>query len=173
VIRAIRREADEARAGRPGQIICKCNAIVDRDVIRALYEASNAGVQIDLLIRGVCCLVPGLAGLSENIRVRSVVGRFLEHSRVYWFLAGGAKETYIGSADWMDRNLVRRVEVLVPVLDPKLKDWIRTVMLERYLCDRARTRIMQADGSYTRPDDRTPDVHAQFLADLEPSDTGK
>jgi polyphosphate kinase len=140
---------------------------VDRDIIRALYEASSAGVEIDLLVRGICCLVPGIPGLSENIRVRSVVGRFLEHSRVYWFGGDGSPRVYIGSADLMDRNLNRRVEALVPIQSAPLRRWLRDIYLERYLSDRKRTRLMGPDGTYSRPKEMAEgtDVHEQFVAD--------
>ncbi len=170
LIGRIRREAEHARNGRPARIICKCNAVVDREIIDALYDASSAGVEIDLLVRGISCLRPGREGLSENIRVRSVVGRFLEHSRVYWFDNDGNPECFIGSADLMDRNLERRVEVLAPIEDPEIRTWLRNVLLERYLSDRGRTRELKEDGSYTRrrdAGDPTPDVHDQFLADLQ------
>ncbi|MCA9568192.1 MAG: polyphosphate kinase 1, partial [Myxococcales bacterium] len=149
LIERIEREADLCRKGRPGRIIAKCNAIADAEMIRALYDASQAGVQIDLLVRGICCLRPGIPGLSENIRVRSVVGRFLEHSRIYWFDNDGEPDCYIGSADWMDRNLDRRVEVLTPVEAPELRTYLRS-LLQRYLDDVQRTRVMQPDGTYER-----------------------
>ena len=166
----IHHERDEALAGRPGQIIAKCNAITEKVVIAALYEASQAGVQIDLLIRGMCCLIPGRPGMSDNIRVRSVVGRFLEHSRVYWFRNGEAPQVYIGSADWMGRNLNRRIEILAPIQDPAHKSWIRDVYLEAYLSDVQRTRVMQPDGSFVRLRDSVPegpDVHLGFLAEVQ------
>jgi polyphosphate kinase len=160
-------EAAEARVGRPGRIVAKMNALTDIVVIDALYDASRAGVEIDLLIRGTCCLLPGVEGMSEKIRVRSVIGRFLEHERLYAFHHGGENRVFIGSADWMERNLDRRVEVLAPVLDKVHARWLRDVLLERYLTDRARTRMMQPDGRYVRirtsPDDE--DVHEQFMAD--------
>ncbi|MCB9688907.1 MAG: polyphosphate kinase 1 [Alphaproteobacteria bacterium] len=159
-------ETEQARQGLPAAIVIKCNGVTDHDVIDALYEASRAGVRVDLIVRGICCLRPGVPGLSDNIRVRSVVGRFLEHDRIFWFANGGSPRCYIGSSDLMERNLERRVEVVVPVLDPGHATWLREVHLARYLQDRARTREMQRDGSYVRlrsdPDD--PDVHAQFMA---------
>ena len=160
-------EATEAREGRPASIIAKCNGITEQQVIDALYDASRAGVRIDLLVRGICSLIPGVPGMSENIAVRSVVGRFLEHERIYAFHHGGEHRVFIGSADWMERNLDRRIEILVPVLDPTLSSWLRDVLLARYLADRARTRIMQPDGTYTRLGASTdePDVHEQFMAD--------
>ena len=169
LIERILAEAEHARAGRPSRIVFKCNAVVDRDIIRAMYEASTAGTRIDLLVRGICCLVPGVPGLSENITVRSVVGRFLEHSRVYWFGNADQPVVYIGSADLMDRNLMRRVETLTPVDSPSLRTWLCDHYLARYLADEGRTRIMGPDGTYRRleggPD--APDVHAQFLADID------
>lgn len=169
LIGLIEAEAASCRTGGAGRIIAKCNAVVDRELIRTLYRASQAGVEIDLLVRGICCLVPGVPGLSENIRVRSVVGRFLEHSRVYWFDGAGSPRAYIGSADLMDRNLNRRVEALVPVQSAALVTWLREVFLERYLQDRRRTRVMSSDGSYERLESgqQGPDVHAQFLSDVE------
>ena len=168
VIERIEFEAAEARAGRPASIIAKCNALTDTDVIDALYEASRAGVQIDLLIRGICCLLPGIPGLSETIRVRSVVGRFLEHHRIYWFERAGTPAAYIGSADWMDRNLERRVEVTTPILDPDHARWLREDVLQAYLDDNVRTRLMLSDGSYRRltppPEGPRYDVHETFMA---------
>lgn len=168
VLERIAFEANEAREGRPARMILKCNAIIDREVIEALYDASQAGVEIDLLVRGICGVVPGVPGLSESIRVRSVVGRFLEHSRVYWFHHAGAPQVFIGSADLMGRNLRRRVEVLVPIDDPDHARWLRDVYLARYLADVGRTRCMGADGGFTRLRDEAegPDVHQQFLDEL-------
>jgi polyphosphate kinase len=171
LVERIRREAEEARANRTAHLIIKVNSVADPDMIRELYAASRAGVKIDLLVRGICCLVPGQKDLSHNITVRSVVGRFLEHSRVYWFHNGGDPEILIGSADLMDRNLRRRIEVLAPIEDPALKTWIRTVLLERYLADVGRTRQMQSDGSWVRLRDGhrgvNPmlDVQQQFIKD--------
>ena len=165
LLERIAHEAAEARRGAPAQIIAKCNAITDRDVIEALYDASQAGVQIDLLVRGICCLLPGVPGLSERVRVRSVVGRFLEHDRIYWFHRGGKPVVYIGSADWMDRNLERRVEVLTPILDHDHATHLRNVVLQAYLDDTMRTREMQPDGSYVRVAEGLDpiDVHQLFM----------
>lgn len=147
--RRVRREIDNARAGKPARMILKMNALVDRRMVRLLYEASGAGVQVDLLVRGVCSLRPGLAEVSENIRVTSYVGRFLEHTRIYWFRNGGRSEVLIGSADLMSRNLDRRVEVLVPVLDRTLVARLRGI-LDVYLSDTAHTRRLLPDGTYQR-----------------------
>jgi polyphosphate kinase len=165
LLERIAHEAAEARRGQPARVIAKCNAITDRDIIEALYEASAAGVEIDLLVRGICCLLPGVPRLSERIRVRSVVGRFLEHDRIYWFHRGGKPVVYIGSADWMDRNLERRVEVLTPVLDTDHADYLRKEVLQVYLDDTVRTRRMRSDGTYERvPEGLEPvDVHQVFM----------
>ncbi len=146
----IERETRNARRGRPARIIAKCNAIVDPPIIRALYRASQAGVQIDLIVRGQCTLVPGLRGISSHIRVRSIVGRFLEHSRIFYFENNGDPEVYLGSADWMPRNLYERVEVLFPLSDPRLKERICEEILPAYLADNRKTRILGSDGLYTR-----------------------
>lgn len=159
-------EQSQAEAGRPASVILKCNAITEPDVVRALYSASTAGVQIELLIRGICAVVPGLPGISENIRVRSVVGRFLEHSRVFWFQHAGRPRVYIGSADLMGRNLNRRIEVLVPIEDRRLARWFYQEYLRSYLDDVQRTRVLQSDGTYRRLRDEQPDgpdVHAYWL----------
>lgn len=150
MIGLIKREAEHARAGRPARIAAKLNRIADRPVIEALYEASQAGVKIDLVVRGICMLKPGLPGLSETIRVRSVVGRFLEHSRVYYFQNGGDEEVYMGSADWMSRNLDHRVEVITPVLDDNLRRYLKDVLLAAYLRDNTHARELKPDGSYER-----------------------
>ncbi len=142
------REIEHQRAGRPAHIIAKFNRLADLQIIEKLYEVSKAGVQVDLIVRGICMLRPGIPGLSENVRVRSVVGRFLEHSRVFWFSNGGDDEVYIGSADWMARNLKHRIEVVAPVTDPKSKRYLRDVLLDAYLSDNTKARELQADGSY-------------------------
>ena len=145
----IRREIGHQRCGEHGHLILKMNALEDPDLIQLLYEASGAGVTVDLLIRGICSLRPGLPGVSDNIRVTSIVGRFLEHSRVFYFRNGGADEVYLGSADLMPRNLNRRVEVLFPVAAPRLVARLRDEILATYLADRAAARYMHSDGSYT------------------------
>jgi polyphosphate kinase len=139
------REIEHARAGRPAHVVIKNNAVTDPAVIRALYRASQAGVDIDMIVRGVCCLKPGIPDVSDRIRVRSVVGRFLEHSRVYWFANGGEHEVFIGSADLMERNLDRRVEVFCPVRDATLADHIRSIVLDTYLRDTERAYLLHGD----------------------------
>ena len=146
----IHREAEHARAGRPARIIAKMNALLDKPVIQALYAASQAGVEIDLIIRGMCALRPGVRGISDRIRVRSVVGRLLEHSRIYFFANGGDEQLYLGSADWMPRNLYERVEVVFPVFDPLLRQRVRQEIVESYLADTAKARLLQSDGDYVR-----------------------
>ncbi len=150
ILGLIEREAANARAGRPARIVAKMNSLVDPDVILALYRASVAGVQIDLLVRGICCLRPGLPGVSENIRVRALVDRFLEHARIFVFEAGGATEVYAASADWMQRNFQRRVEVLFPIEDPKLKARLVDEILAIELSDDVKARRMLPSGAYER-----------------------
>ncbi len=150
MVEMIEREATHQKKGRPAHIIAKINSLTDTGIIRALYEASQEGVPIDLILRGVCMLRPGVPGLSETITVRSIVGRFLEHSRVFYFLNGNEEEVYIGSADWMRRNLDRRVEVVAPVEDERLKRILRDDILDAYLRDNVKARLLQADGSYAR-----------------------
>jgi polyphosphate kinase len=145
LVELIRREI---ALGERGRLIFKMNALEDKAMIRLLYEASRAGVKVDLIVRGLCCLRPGIPGLSENITVRSIVGRFLEHSRVFYFGNGGQEEVYAGSPDLMPRNLDRRVELLFPVLNPKLVRYLRDVVLERYLADTRKVRLGLPDGTY-------------------------
>src|SRR6201999_2848314 len=149
-IRMIHREAEHAAAGRPARIIAKMNSLLEQAVIEALYEASRAGVQIDLIVRGICSLRPGIPGVSDHIRVRSVVGRFLEHSRIFYFANGGEDEIYCGSADWMPRNLFERREVVFPVRDTQIRNRIRYEILAAYLADTAKSRMETGDGSYRR-----------------------
>ena len=144
----IDREIEHREAGRGGRLIFKTNSLVDRRIIEKLYEASQAGVDIDLIVRGMCCLRPGLPGLSENIRVRSIVGRFLEHSRIYWFGNGGEQEVYLGSADLMTRNIDRRIETLFPVRSPDIRRHLHDEVLAIYLADDTKARLMDGDGSY-------------------------
>lgn len=150
ILRLIEREAVKSTPKAPGRIIAKMNALVDAPTIAKLYEASRAGVRIDLLVRGTCCLRPGLPGISENIRVTSILDRFLEHSRLYYFHNGGNPEIYSGSADWMPRNFNRRVEILYPILDNDLKSRIMDEILMTSLMDNVKARLMQPDGSYVR-----------------------
>src|SRR5438270_12034716 len=147
-IALIDREADHARQGRDARIIAKMNALLDKNIIQALYRASQAGVQVDLLVRGICALRPGVRGVSDNIRVRSIVGRFLEHSRIFYFANDGEEEIYIGSADWMPRNLYERVEVLVPLRDEMLRQRVRHEILGAYLADNRKARILLKDATY-------------------------
>jgi len=150
VIAAVRNEARIAREGRPARIVAKMNALLEPELIEELYAASQAGVEIDLLVRGVCTLRPGIPGLSDNIRVRSIVGRFLEHTRVFHFLNDGADDVYLGSADWMDRNFFRRIELAFPVLDSALKARVVREGLQVYLEDNAQAWLMNAEGNYER-----------------------
>src|SRR6266480_4784492 len=146
----IERETANAKAGRPARIIAKLNRLADPRIIQALYDASAAGVEIDLIVRGICMLRPGVPKLSENIRVRSIVGRFLEHSRILYFANDGKEEIYIGSADWMPRNLNRRVEVVCPISDPAMRAYLKDVVLEAYLRDNVNARQLRPDGFYDR-----------------------
>jgi polyphosphate kinase len=146
----IDRETEHALAGRPAGIRAKLNAITDGGLVRALYRASQARVPIDLIVRGMCVLRPGIPGVSETIRVRSIVGRFLEHSRVFAFTNGGEREIFIGSADWMGRNLDRRVETVVPVRDPEIGDVIERDILDLLMADNVKARVLNSDGTYER-----------------------
>ena len=153
VLRAIQNEVQHAQNGKKGRIIAKMNALLEPEVISALYEASRAGVEIELIVRGVCALKPGIPGVSENIRVRSIAGRFLEHTRVFYFHNDGVEDVYLSSADWMDRNFFRRVEICFPVLDPKLKKRVINEGLKPYLEDNCQAWDMDAEGHYSL---RTP-----------------
>ncbi len=146
----IKREIELQKGGTPGHILFKMNSLVDKSMIQLLYQASQAGVQVDLNVRGICCLRPGVSGLSENIRVISILGRFLEHSRIYYFKNGGDEQIYMGSADLMPRNLNRRVEVLFPLEDPRLVRYVRDEVLATSLKDNVKARLMLPDGSYER-----------------------
>jgi polyphosphate kinase len=174
-LRLIRREQEHAQAGRPAHIVAKMNALLEPSIIQALYQASQAGVEIDLIIRGLCILRPGVTGLSERIRVRSIVGRLLEHSRIFHFANGGNDEVYLGSADWMPRNLFERCEVVFPVRDPAVMARIHNEILPAYLADTVKARIQQADGNYLRASKLTKDTppfSAQdFLIQLAESKT--
>jgi polyphosphate kinase len=163
----INRETEHARAGRPSGITAKLNAITDAGIVRALYRASQAGVPIHLVVRGMCVLRPGIPGISETITVKSIVGRFLEHSRVFVFANGGEREVYIGSADWMGRNLDRRVETVVPVLDPAIGEKICDDILDVMERDNVKSRVLRSDGSYERrgvlPGESRVDAQSIFL----------
>jgi polyphosphate kinase len=157
-LRLIRREQEHAQAGRRAHIVAKMNALLEPSIIQALYQASQAGVEIDLIIRGLCILRPGVKGLSERIRVRSIVGRFLEHSRIYHFANGGNDEIYLGSADWMPRNLFERCEVVFPVRDPVTLARIHGEILPAYMADTVKARLQQPDGVYMRASKMMKDV---------------
>lgn len=150
VVAAIQAEAETARAGGKGRIVAKMNSLLEPEVINALYEASQAGVEVELIVRGVCALRPGVPGLSENIRVRSIIGRFLEHHRIFYFYAGGQEKVYLSSADWMERNFFKRIELAFPVLDPKLKRRVVTEGLKFYLADNQQGWEMNSQGVYQR-----------------------
>jgi polyphosphate kinase len=150
IVAAIRNEAAQAADGKPARIIAKMNALLEPQIIEELYAASAAGVKIDLMVRGVCALKPGVEGLSENIRVRSVIGRFLEHTRIFYFHAGGAENVYLASADWMDRNFFRRIELCFPVLDAALKRRVIREGLQAYLDDNCQAWVMNGEGGYDR-----------------------
>ena len=152
-MRLIGREAKHAKEGREARIVAKMNSLCDPGIIAALYEASAAGVKIDLIVRGICCLKVGIKGVSENIEVRSIVGNFLEHSRIFWFLNDGEEEVYMGSADWMPRNLDRRVEILFPVLEEELKEEAKHI-LEVELSDNTKAHVLKSDGNYEKIDKR-------------------
>ena len=166
----IRREQEHAQAGRPAHIVAKMNALLEPSVIEALYKASQAGVEVDLIVRGLSILRPGVKGLSERIRVRSIVGRFLEHSRIYHFANGGNDEIYLGSADWMPRNLFERCEVIFPVRDPVALARIHDEILPAYMADTVKARLQQSDGSYLRASklvkDAPPFASQDFLMQL-------
>jgi polyphosphate kinase len=157
----IEREAEHARNARPARIVIKANSLTDDQMIRALYRASQAGVPVDLIVRGICCLRPGIPGISDNIRVRSIVGRFLEHSRIFWFQNGGQEEMFIGSADLMERNLERRVETLSPIRDPEILEHLRDVVLDAYLRDTDRAMVLDSSGKYERPAAASEHFNAQ------------
>ena len=164
VIGMIEREGDHALAGKSGRIVVKLNSLVDQQIIEKLYEASCAGAKIDLIVRGICCLRPGIPNLSENIRVISIVGRFLEHSRIYYFENDGKPDLYLASADWMPRNFIRRVEIAFPIEDPVLRDEIVQDVLPRFLNDRIKARELRSDGTYVRlqPEEGAPRLQAQL-----------
>ncbi len=160
LLKLIARETEHAKAGRPAGIVAKMNGLLDRTTVEAMYTASQAGVPIDLIIRGMCSLRPGVKSLSENIRVRSIVGRLLEHSRIFSFVNGGEDEVFCGSADWMPRNLYERCEVVFPVKQPDLSERLRKEILGAYLADNVKARLLQPDGEYVR----APKLGASFAA---------
>jgi polyphosphate kinase len=168
ILTGIREEAKAARAGKRSRIIAKMNSLLEPEIISALYEASAAGVTIDLIVRGVCSLRPGVKGLSENIRVRSVIGRFLEHHRIFYFHADGKQNIYLSSADWMERNFFRRIEISFPVLEPKLKRRVLKEGLKPYLADNCQAWEMNANGEYRIKPTRRSRICAQelLLADM-------
>ena len=161
----IDREIEHQRAGRGGHIVVKINRLADNQVIEKLYEASAA--VIELIVRGVCMLRPGVPGLSENITVRNIIGRFLEHSRVFYFANAGDADVYIGSPDWMGRNLKHRIEVVTPITNPAMKTYLKDVLLAAYLRDNVRARELQLDGSYAQiprvPDEELFDSQEFFI----------
>jgi polyphosphate kinase len=159
----VEREIEHAKAGRPARMIVKNNAVADHGMIKNLYRASQAGVPVDMIVRGISCLRPGIPGISDRITVRSIVGQFLEHSRIYYFENGGAPEVYVGSADLMERNLDRRVEVLCPINDPAMRQLLRDAVLEVLLSDTDRAWMLQTDGSYVRatPPPGVPPLNSQ------------
>src|SRR6266571_4461400 len=164
LIALIERERDHALAGKPARLIAKLNSLVDQEIIEKLYEASCAEVTIDLIVRGICCLRPKIPGLSDNIRVFSIVGRFLEHSRIYYFENAGQREVFLSSADWMPRNFFRRVEIAFPIEQPELRDRIIDGVLPKFVHDRVKARELQPDGSYRRlkPEGKEPREQAQL-----------
>ncbi len=164
LIGLIERERDHARAGKPARIIAKLNSLVDQEIIEKLYEASCADVTIDLIVRGICCLRPKISGLSENIRVVSIVGRFLEHSRIYYFANDGQPDLFLSSADWMPRNFLRRIELAFPIDAPALRHQLVEEVLPRFLNDRVKARELQPDGYYRRlkPEGKEPRAQAQW-----------
>src|SRR3982075_2742707 len=164
LIKLIERERDNARAGKPARIVAKLNALVDQEIIEKLYEASCADVTIDLIVRGICCLRPKMTGLSDNIRVISIVGRFLEHSRIFYFENAGQPRVFLSSADWMPRNFYRRIELAFPVENPGLRDQIINEVLPSFLHDRVKARELQPDGKYRRlkPEGSEPRAQAQW-----------
>ena len=168
MMKRIKQETDHALQKKPARIVAKMNALVDREIIEALYRASQAGVRIDLIVRGICCLRPGVPGVSENIRVRSIVGRFLEHSRIFYFENAGSPKMFVGSADWMPRNFFRRIEVLFPISDAALRERVLKHILEVQLADNRQAWVLDAEGGYALPElprgVELRDSQAEFVA---------
>jgi polyphosphate kinase len=163
ILELIERERAHAEAGRPAHIVVKMNALVESSIIDALYDASRAGVSIDLVIRGICCLRPGIPGVSETIQVTSIVDRFLEHSRIFYFANGGAPDVFLASADWMPRNFFRRIEVMFPLEDDRVKQRVIEEILPAVLADNVKARQLRTDGSYQRvPPGEAPAVRCQL-----------
>jgi polyphosphate kinase len=161
LIAAIQNEARLAKAGKRGHVIAKMNSLLEPGIIKEMYAASKAGVKIELIVRGVCTLRPGVPELSENITVRSIVGRFLEHHRIFYFANDGGEDVYLSSADWMDRNIFRRVEVCFPILDPRLKKRVIDEGLKIHLRDSVLAWVMDGDGNYTRKKPRAAAISGQ------------
>ena len=156
----VERETEYAKHGKPAKIVAKMNSLVDKKLMIALYKASQAGVKVELIVRGVCSLRPGVKGLSDNIKVTSIVGRYLEHSRIYYFLNEGKEDIYISSADWMYRNLDKRVETMTIIEEPIIKKELKE-MLELYIKDNVKSRVLLCDGSYTKLEAEGRTVNAQ------------
>ena len=162
MLQLIEREIKNAEAGLPARIIAKVNSLAEPQIIEALYRASQAGVKIDLIVRGICCLRPGVQGLSENITVRSIVDRFLEHSRIFYFENACQPQVFVGSADWLPRNLFRRIEVVFPIEDGVLRERIINQILAVTLADNAKARMLSSDGSYQRVEKHGKTHRSQF-----------
>ncbi|MDA0867740.1 MAG: phospholipase D-like domain-containing protein, partial [Cyanobacteria bacterium] len=175
MVALIQREIDHARQGQPARILAKMNSLVDPEMIRLMYEASQAGVEIQLIIRGICCLRPGLPGISDRIQVTSIIGRYLEHARIFCFHNNGDREYYIGSADWMPRNLDRRVEAVTPIEDPVLVKEVQE-MLDIMLSDNRQAWDLQADGTYVQrqpaPDEPERNTHLLLMERARQHDHG-
>jgi polyphosphate kinase len=167
LLQLIERETKNARRGLPARIIARVNSLAERELIEALYRASQAGVKIDLIVRGVCCLRPGVAGVSENISVRSIVGRFLEHPRIYYFENACDPDVFIGSADWLPRNLFRRIETVIPIVDGVIRERIISEILATALADNTKARMLLPDGSYQKapqaPGEPACNSQAEFI----------
>jgi polyphosphate kinase len=166
MLELIERETENARQGLPTRIIAKMNSLVDPEIIAALYRASQAGVPIQLIVRGICCLRPGVPEISPTIEVRSIVGRFLEHSRVFYFENGCQPKVFVGSADWMPRNFFRRIEVVFPVEDGVWRDWLLREYLQVQLADNVKARRLQPDGSYVLPPPPAGEPHCDSQAEF-------